>query len=378
MDLLDYVPKDEEVIGKHSIGGYDIATTGKHIICFRRFPQSFSEIDYRDVNNIEHVTSIAWGELTRAIVSLTVSTVIIYSDWGLALVDPIEGILRKYLPELSGTLPTELLLKVVMVLSAAYGLYCLSKFVPSMRGYFRISRRGGASVIIPTGMTPELQSLIREIGERIGDKSAPSAVAGERRIIHEEPKRQMEDIKTKLNVMLKEMGANTVVLVSAKSENHTAVVTNMMDILVNQRGMGGVYLNITKPYEFIRTAMKEANVPQKDVYFIDCISLTAGKAPQGGDDNVVFVENPSSLEEVSMYLDRMLDRVRKEKKFLFLDSLSSLLIYNTEKSVKEFTHFLINNIRLKNIAGVVLSIEKKEVEELVKTLNPMCDIEIRF
>jgi archaellum biogenesis ATPase FlaH len=141
--------------------------------------------------------------------------------------------------------------------------------------------------------------------------------------------------------------------------------------------MGGVYVSITRPHEYILNAMDDSGIPSTNLFFIDCISLMAGKQ-QEKLDNVVYVENPSSLEEVSMYLDRMLSKVGRERKFLFLDSLSSLLIYNTDKSVKEFTHFIINKIRLENIAGVILSIEKKEVEELVKTLNPMCDTEIRF
>jgi archaellum biogenesis ATPase FlaH len=79
-----------------------------------------------------------------------------------------------------------------------------------------------------------------------------------------------------------------------------------------------------------------------------------------------------------MYVDRMLLKAKKPKKFLFLDSLSSLLIYNGEDSVKEFTHSIINKIRLDNIAGVILSIDKKGAEDLLKTLAPMCDREVRF
>jgi hypothetical protein len=168
-------------------------------------------------------------------------------------------------------------------------------------------------------------------------------------------------------------------LISSKSEDHTRVVSKTLDIFVNQHGMGGVYISVSRPYESIASAMKATNIPSNDIYFIDCISQMAGKGQRGGgDENVVCVENPSSLEEISMYLDRMLSKVQKPKKFLFLDSLTSLLIFITDKSVKEFTHFLINKIRLENIAGIILSIEKKEAEDLVKTLTPMCDAEIRF
>jgi len=181
-----------------------------------------------------------------------------------------------------------------------------------------------------------------------------------------------------LDQKVKAMPDNSVTLISSKSEDHGTVVSKTLDILINQKGMGGVYVSVSRPYEFIVSTMQGAGVSSDDLYFIDCISRMAGKSTHDKPDNVVFVENPSSLEEVSMYLDRMLGKVKSGKKFLFLDSLSSLLIYNSDKSVKEFTHFIINKIRLENIAGVIFSIEKKEAEDLVKTLVPMCDSEIRF
>jgi len=275
-----------------------------------------------------------------------------------------------------------------MALAAAAGLYFLVHFITSLRGYFRISRKGGHSIVIPTTMTVELKTLIREIEEyrqgRQADIAKPAAppipptpseaaaAAKAQSVIAE------DEVRQTLQFKIGDISSNKVVLISAKSEMHTPVVSSMLDILINQQGMGGVYLSITRPFEYILTTMSKANIPSDNLYFIDCISLMAGKGQQERGEKVVFVENPSSLEEVSMYLDRMLTKVPNEKKFLFLDSLSSLLIYNTDKSVKEFTHFLINKIRLENIAGVILSIDKKEAEDLVKTLTPMCDAEIKF
>jgi hypothetical protein len=62
---------------------------------------------------------------------------------------------------------------------------------------------------------------------------------------------------------------------------------------------------------------------------------------------------------------------------VFLDSLDSLMIYNDEKTTREFAHYLINKLRMENLAGTIISVEKKEVENIVKTLVPMCDKQIR-
>jgi archaellum biogenesis ATPase FlaH len=179
------------------------------------------------------------------------------------------------------------------------------------------------------------------------------------------------------DVALPAIADNTVLLVSVKSKDHSSAVSGLLNLLVNQRGMGGVYLTITRPYAFVLSAMDKASIPSENVYFIDCVSQMAGQH-KSGLERVVFIENPSSLEEVTMYLDRMLDKVAGDRKFLFLDSLSSLLIYNSDKSVREFAHFLINKVRLMGIASVVLSIEKKEAEDMVNTMVPMCDARVHW
>jgi hypothetical protein len=171
---------------------------------------------------------------------------------------------------------------------------------------------------------------------------------------------------------------NSVVLISASSETHGRLVAAVLDIFVREKGMGGVYISVSQPYEVILSTMEATGIDSKDIYFIDCISKMAGQSGVQPSDKVVFIENPSGLEEVSMHVERLLSKVSREKKFVFLDSLSSLLIYNDDKSVMVFTHYLINKIRLEKMAGAILSIAKKEAEDLVKTIAPMCDSEVRI
>ena len=100
----------------------------------------------------------------------------------------------------------------------------------------------------------------------------------------------------------------------------------------------------------------------------------AGKVPENA-GNAVFIENPSSLEQVSLYVDKMIAKA-PQPKFVLLDSLSSLLIYNDQTAVEELTHRIINKIRHEKVGGVILSIKQKEAEALTKTLAPMCDREV--
>jgi hypothetical protein len=387
-DMLDYLPAEEEIVGKHKIGSYDIVATTERVICLRKFPPLFVEVHYNDIASLEHRTTILWKEAVNSLLLFAGSVLLYYSTNHGELTSQLNQWLRRYFPEIYGLLPAEVLLPAAVVALAVAGAYHLAHFIPSLSGYFRISRKDRAPVVIPTGMTPQLRALIKEIEELMSGKAQEVQAAqmaqkaapppGPVRVPIQTPESIRFDIQDTLNVKLREIAENKVVLISSKSENHSQIVSNVLDILVNKRDMGGVYLSVTRPYDFILSTINPLGISSSNIYFIDCISLMAGKAPSQKSENVVFIENPSSLEEVSMYLDKMLIKVQNKKKFLILDSLSSLLIYNTDKSVKEFTHFLINKIRLENVAGIILSIEKKEAEDLVKTLTPMCDAEIKF
>lgn len=380
-EIGDYLPEGEDVVGRHKIGGYEIVTTSERINCVRKFPPAFFEIGYTDIASLQHITSIKWNELIKAIAELGFAGILYFNNVGRPFIKPIRDIVDAINPGLGKVLPIEFLISAAIVFAAFAGLYSLTQFIPSMKGYFRISRKSGAPVIISTSMTFDLKTLIREIESQMHKKAQlakmPFKPSEEEEVI-EDPEEAVARIREKLEAGLEDLTDKRVIMVEAKSERHKAVLASLMDILASKNGMGGVYLSITKPSESIIAAITESGIDSRDIFFIDCISLMAGKMQAEKSDKVVYVENPSSLEEISMYLDRMLDRVVSPNKFLFLDSVSSLLIYNTDKSVKEFTHYLINKIRLEQLMGVILTIEKKEAEDLVRTLTPMCDLQFKF
>lgn len=377
-EIGQYLPEGEEIIGRHKVGSYEIVTTTERVNCVRKFPPTFIEIDYSDISSLQHITTIKWNELSKAILQTGFALAIYLNDVGKPFIKPLRDIINTIHTSLGDVLPVEFLMSATIIFSALAGIYSLAQFIPSMRGYFRISRKSGAPLIISTSMGFDLKLLIREIESEMRRKKMISGgLIKEKEPEKEDPIKMKLEVQTILAQKIEDLNNTRVIMLSAKSEKHTPVMANMLDLLINKNNMGGVYLSITKPSDSIMTAIKEANVSTDDIFFIDCISRMAGKIAEKN-EQVVYVENPSSLEEISMYLDRMLSRVKAPKKFLMLDSLSSLLIYNTDKSVKEFTHYMINKIRLDQIMGVILTIEKKEAEDLVRTLSPMCDVNIRF
>ncbi len=382
----DYIPENEQVGSKYKIGLYTVLTTKERVVCIKKFPKSFVGIQYDEIDALEHFTRVRWSELIKGILMIAIAFGVYNYQQSNDLVTPIYNLIFKYLPEISDIIPIDKAILAGISASFLLGGYHLLKFIPSILGYFKISRKNRAPVLITTRLTSNVKNLVREIEaiktEHDKEKEkqivmGPGGMPMAAQPAVEEVATTDESIAKKMDEGLTNLRDDAIIIASAKSKDHSRVVSALLAKLVKEKGMGGVYISVSRPYDYIIEAVNESGADASQIMFVDCISQMAGKAPEKS-DNVVFVENPGSLEEVSMYLDRMLSKVNTEKKFLFLDSLSSLLIYNNDKSVKEFTHFIINKMRLEKIAGVILSTEKKEAEDMVRTLIPMCDNEIKF
>jgi len=127
-----------------------------------------------------------------------------------------------------------------------------------------------------------------------------------------------------------------------------------------------VYVTITKPYENIVKQFGEL-AESKNIRFVDCISRAAGISKT--DPNCVYVESPSMLEKLGLEIINIFKTVdEKTNKYLILDSLSTLIIYNDQEIVTEFFYHLANRTRSRNIHTISLAIEEEGMERFNKLL----------
>jgi hypothetical protein len=97
------------------------------------------------------------------------------------------------------------------------------------------------------------------------------------------------------------------------------------------------YIALSKPAAAVKDDLKKGGVDVKKYDFVDCISKKSRikKLPK----NTTFISSPKALTELAIVLSKKLH----DEKFdmVLLDSISSMLVYNTELSVVKFLHFLM-------------------------------------
>jgi archaellum biogenesis ATPase FlaH len=164
----------------------------------------------------------------------------------------------------------------------------------------------------------------------------------------------------------KAVSFNQSVGVVLPSSNYSDLIQAFFEHIKSRPEDAWVYVTITKPYENIVKQFGEL-AESKNIRFVDCISRAAGITKT--DPNCVYVESPSMLEKLGLEVMNIFKTVdEKTNKYLILDSLSTLIIYNDQEIVTEFFYHLANRTRSRNIHIISLAIEEEGMEKFNKLL----------
>lgn len=131
----------------------------------------------------------------------------------------------------------------------------------------------------------------------------------------------------------------------------------------------GVYVTINKPYSDL---IKGLSIVPENVWYVDSITALTGR---GTPDlpRVTYLDSPLALVEMNLAIADELKKVVSNVKFLVVDSISTLLVYNSSQSVEKFCHTVISKNRSDSVVGVFLMIESEEHRAVVDTLAQFVD-----
>ena len=127
-----------------------------------------------------------------------------------------------------------------------------------------------------------------------------------------------------------------------------------------------VYVAVTRPYD---TIVQNYNYIQDkpNITFIDCISRAAGIS--GKYSKCKYIESPVVLEKILLEIMNSFNNVPEgHEKYLIIDTLSSLLLYNDVTLVTEFLTHLTNRSRLYDIHNVSIVIEEETDDNINKMI----------
>lgn len=148
--------------------------------------------------------------------------------------------------------------------------------------------------------------------------------------------------------------------------NYSDLVQALFEYIHGKPEEAWVYVSVTKPYDTL-VKQYEYLSDAKNIKFVDCISRAAGILRS--DPNCVYIESPTMLEKLGLEIINIFKEVDEDtKKFLVIDSLSNLIIYNDPDIVTEFFYHIVNRTRARDINTISLAIEEEGMEKHLNRL----------
>jgi KaiC/GvpD/RAD55 family RecA-like ATPase len=185
----------------------------------------------------------------------------------------------------------------------------------------------------------------------------------------------MAVMKTTKELMdyLKKAPSDFIILITTRSQDYMKTNIEILKVLINEDKLPGAYITINKPYKTMKKTLEGEGVDTKKIKFIDCITKTAGGPVDVKDDDVIYLDSPQNLTGLGVAMGEAIRSISEEEKFLFMDSLSTLLLYHNAGTVAKFSHFLTSKMRLWGLRGILMAVEKETDPDFTDQLSQFCD-----
>ena len=166
---------------------------------------------------------------------------------------------------------------------------------------------------------------------------------------------------------LDELESKTILMVNTTKQNYSNVAKEIVPYLAEKFSKIG-YITINRPYATIVKEIQEQGLQTDKFYFVDAITATVQSPPVV--DNCIFINAPSDLTDLGLAFSSLLSDHGCD--VIFVDTISTLIVYKDIGAVTKFVHNLVTKSRVNNKKAVLLAV-RQDSEKLLQDLNMFVD-----
>jgi hypothetical protein len=164
---------------------------------------------------------------------------------------------------------------------------------------------------------------------------------------------------------------NPVVLLSVNAMTYQDGVLDTLRYFSERFGTG-LYITLNKPCTTLQVSFEKSGVPRDKVVYLDSITNTN----EHDNGSCCYLGRMRELTDLCIALTKLISQ-RKEVRFVLIDSVSTLLIYNDAKSVARFCHAVSEKLRSVGLPAAFVLVEMEEARDMVAQLAQFVDSYIK-
>lgn len=142
---------------------------------------------------------------------------------------------------------------------------------------------------------------------------------------------------------------------------------------ISALGYHSVVITTNFPYSVLAKLYAQSGVLPENVSFIDAVTRNSIGSAENIPGVVRYINNPANLTDMGIAVTEVLKEHSGKKICIMYDSVSTLLIYLSSANISKFIHFVTNKLRLMDVSGVFLAVEKGLDPMLMSQLTTFVD-----
>ncbi len=132
-----------------------------------------------------------------------------------------------------------------------------------------------------------------------------------------------------------------------------------------------VYVSLNKPCSSLKKHFGRIGADMRNLVFIDAVTKQFSNNICGG-DGCIYVESPNPVQ-LTVSIERAMEKVDSDPKFLYIDSLSTISLYKSNDSLIKFLRQLTGKIRFKGFVAVIVVLDNELDPIYFAQASLMCD-----
>jgi len=173
----------------------------------------------------------------------------------------------------------------------------------------------------------------------------------------------MEDIKK----IEEQLTKNNITALVLKSSNYFENLKEIIGIL-SKNNQNICYVSANKPEKTIQEMIASNNLGKSKFVIVDCVTKNIPQEEKGH-EATIFIQSPKNLTRLSLTIKKLLNQMD----VIFIESLSTFLLYEGESVVIRFAHDLISKIRDSKRKCVFIILGEEVSKNLISDLGMFVD-----
>ncbi len=184
-----------------------------------------------------------------------------------------------------------------------------------------------------------------------------------------------DNISAKLQQEFKDLPEGWIAMLESKASDSFKVSLEAIKIL-SKKNLTPIILSATRPCTNLLQVYKKNGINTGNLFILCCVCKSQSGSVKDN-DAVLHLDSVSALTNISIALNKIADQM-KGKGFFFIDSISTMLIHNKPKELSRFIHSILVKMRLKNMSGILISVEEETDKNVRAELTQLCDKVIKI